>query len=177
MAQPDHSFPVVVDAEDDEECDQVEDHDVCIEKASRDITNGEHTQDVPFLGIDFPQVVDDVDRDEDTARENGNTGEEGTHEAQKPQEGNSIETDLVKQLRLFGMYEWRQPAKKGVGYAGWRFCTFVVLDLWLVNDLERVERDLSASCWKTGSSRPATNTPCPHTHSKGSVPCFLDEES
>lgn len=43
MAQSNHGFPVIVDAEDDEECNEVENNDMRVKKASRDVADGEHT--------------------------------------------------------------------------------------------------------------------------------------
>ena len=72
---------MIVDTENDEECNEVEDDDMGVKKGSRDVTDGKHAEDVPLLGFDILQIVDNVDGDEDTAGESGDAREDGTHEA------------------------------------------------------------------------------------------------
>ncbi len=71
------------------------------EEVARYITNRQHTQDIAVLGVDLLEIVNDIDRDEDTACQDGDTGEQPAHESQETKEGDCIETDFFDELRLF----------------------------------------------------------------------------
>lgn len=65
MAEPGHFLPVHIHEANNEECDEVGNRNVCVEDVAANITDGEHTKDVPALRPDILQVVSHVYGDED----------------------------------------------------------------------------------------------------------------
>lgn len=69
MTKSDHGPPVDVDRGDDQDGNEVGDDDVGVEKVAFDISDGEHAEKVPFLPFDILEVVDHIDRDENSTCE------------------------------------------------------------------------------------------------------------
>ena len=100
----DHSPPVEVDEEADEECDGIGDPDVDEEPLASYVTDGEHAEDVALLWVDVAEVVKDVDGNETTTGDEGDGEEEPSEHTKKAQVRDGVQAEQAEQLRLMGMY-------------------------------------------------------------------------
>lgn len=65
-AKSDHSPPIHIHTDDDEEGDEVCDYDVSIEPVSLNIANSQHAEEVALAGINIVEVVGDINGYEDS---------------------------------------------------------------------------------------------------------------
>ena len=129
-------FPVDPYEEYDEEGEDVGSCYVYEKNGSSKVAKGEHGKHVSARGVDILEVVDHVDGNENTACEDSNGREEPSNHAQETKEGDSIESDFVQQFAIFGVYQWREPAKESVRYPRWNFIADMILHFWFVYDLK-----------------------------------------
>lgn len=76
VTQLKHCPPVQVHSEYNEEGDGVGNYDMSDEKVATHVANGKHAEDVAFALLYMLEVVDNIDRNEDTTCEHGNAREQ-----------------------------------------------------------------------------------------------------
>lgn len=104
-----HSLPIIIDESQDYAVDDIAHRDVGEQPFAGDILKGEDTKDISvFLRYKF-QVVGDVDGYKDSATKGRDEEEDPAHHPQETEKGDGVETELVEEDRLFGVYEGRYP--------------------------------------------------------------------
>lgn len=109
---------------------------MCIENVATNVPDGEHTEVVPTCSLDIFEVVGHVYGDEDGTCEEGNGGEQRSHKSKEPEKRDSVKANLINQLGLLCVYEWREPSKYRVRYPRRRLASDMVFDLGFIYDLD-----------------------------------------
>lgn len=78
------------------------------------VPDGQHGQRVTIVGVHIGEVEGNVDRDEDPARDDGNSKKQPTEETKESQEYDSIEANLVEEVGFLGVKEGRDPRKMSI---------------------------------------------------------------
>lgn len=96
------SPPVHPDESHDNEANDVCDGHMYEENVAGDVPNSQNREVIVLLAV--LEGVDDVDRDEGSAGEEGNASEDPTHHTQEPKVDSGVQANLVHKNRFFGMH-------------------------------------------------------------------------
>jgi hypothetical protein len=92
-------------------------------------------------------IKTEINRDENTASQNGDPSKDLTHETKEAKESHCVEADFVEELGLLGMEQRWKPTAEGIAYAWGRFISNMVFHLGLVDNLNGVKRCYPVSEW------------------------------
>jgi hypothetical protein len=87
---------------------------MCPEPGAANVSDGDEEQDILRRAFVDLGVVVDVDGDEDTTAEEGNSCEHPAQHSEEPEECDGVWPDLVQKLRFLGVYEWGEPTEERV---------------------------------------------------------------
>ena len=131
-----HLSPVKPDKDTHGDDDEVADNDMGEEDVSSHVLDGQRAENIAFLDFVL-DIIDNIYGGKNPTCEKGDNQKEPTQHSPKTEVSDSVKTDFVKEFRLLGVKQGRQPPAQRIGDLGWRLVAFVILDLGLIDDLER----------------------------------------